>query len=301
MGKTKILLDTDIGSDIDDAVALLYLLAEPRCELVGITTVTGEPALRASLAAAICDPMGRSDIPIHIGAPKPLCVDQIQPRASQYDSLVGKPHRTEFPKEHAVDYLRRTIRANPGEITLLAIGPLTNIALLFGIDPEIPSLLKDVVLMAGEFGDAALGEDGGRRGEWNMKGDPSAAATVYYHSKPISFGLDVTKKCQWPAELCRKWFSEGNDAMKAVGAMAEVWFKHSPMLTFHDPLAAASIFEPSLCEYATGKVEIALGGGLHKPGATLFTPDPAGPHRVATGVNPEAFFGHLKKTFASRK
>ncbi|MGB9625007.1 MAG: nucleoside hydrolase [Phycisphaerae bacterium] len=76
-----ILLDTDIGSDIDDAVALAYLLRQPQCELLGITTVTGEPEKRARLADAICRAFGRSDVPIFSGAARPILVPQRQPAA----------------------------------------------------------------------------------------------------------------------------------------------------------------------------------------------------------------------------
>jgi len=292
-----LILDTDIGSDIDDAVCLAYLLRQPRCELLGITTVTGQPRERASLAAAICDAMGRGDIPIHVGCPEPLTIKQKQAKATQYESLVGKPHRTDFPREHAVEFLRKTIRANPGQITLLAIGPMTNVAVLFAIDPEIPSLLKDVVLMAGAFREDIGDGKGGRKSEWNMYCDPSAAASVYYHSKPLSFGLDVTLQCQWPAAECRAWFSAGGAAMQAVGAMAEVWFKHAPTLTFHDPLAAASIFAPELCVYQQGQVDICLEAP-ETPGVTRWTPDENGPHRIATSVNVPAFFDRIKRTFA---
>ena len=75
MQTIPVLLDTDIGSDIDDAVALAYLLKQPRCDLLGVTTVTGEPTKRAMLADAICQAAGRTDIPIHVGTEAPLLVD----------------------------------------------------------------------------------------------------------------------------------------------------------------------------------------------------------------------------------
>src|SRR5579859_3158827 len=150
MQPIKVLLDTDIGSDIDDAVCLAYLLAQPRCDLLGITTVTGEARARAMLASAICQVAGRS-VPIVPGAEAPLLIAQRQPHAPQAAALDRWEHTRSFPAGGAVPFLRETIRAHPGEVTLLAIGPLTNVALLFALDAEIPRLLHSLVLMCGVF------------------------------------------------------------------------------------------------------------------------------------------------------
>ena len=117
----KVLLDTDIGSDIDDAVCLAYLLAQPDCELLGVTTVTGEGQRRAMLASALCREAGQ-DVPIYIGAEQPLLIEQRQPLSPQADGLGNWSHATEFPRGEAVEFMRRTIRAHPGEVTLLPIG-----------------------------------------------------------------------------------------------------------------------------------------------------------------------------------
>src|SRR5881628_1059466 len=103
----KVILDTDIGSDIDDAVCLAYLLAQPRCELLGITTVTGQADKRAMLASALCKVAGK-DIPIFPGGEKPLLVPQKQPHAPQAEALSRWPHETKFPNGAAVEFLRQT-------------------------------------------------------------------------------------------------------------------------------------------------------------------------------------------------
>jgi inosine-uridine nucleoside N-ribohydrolase len=139
--KVNVLLDTDIGSDIDDAVALAYLLAQPRCKLMGITTVSGEAVKRAQLASALCK-VARQRVPIIPGCEQPILDKQRQPLAGQAESLKRWPHDKTFASNDAVDFLRRTIRKHPGQITLLAIGPLTNVGLLFALDPEVPRLLK---------------------------------------------------------------------------------------------------------------------------------------------------------------
>ena len=199
---TKVLLDTDIGSDIDDAVCLAYLLAQPQCDLLGITTVTGEPVERAKMASALCKVAGK-DIPIYPGVEDPMLIPLKQKKAPQASALERWPHETEFPQGEAVEFLRRTIRANPGEVTLLAIGPLTNIGLLFGVDPEIPSLLKSLVLMCGVFTNKLAGV--GPR-EWNAIGDSHATAMVYKAAPPVhrSIGLDVTCQCQMDAAEVRE-------------------------------------------------------------------------------------------------
>ena len=166
-----LLLDTDIGSDIDDAVCLAYLLRQPRCELLGITTVSGEARQRAMLADAVCRAAGRMDIPIHSGTEQPLLIPQQQRQAAQSEILRDFPHRSDFPPNTAVEFLRQTIRSRPGEITLLTIGPLTNIGLLFATDPEIPGLLKRLVMMCGVFTQPAR--------EWNALLNPHASAIVY--------------------------------------------------------------------------------------------------------------------------
>ncbi|OUC05212.1 nucleoside hydrolase, partial [Litorilinea aerophila] len=97
----KILLDTDIGSDIDDAVCLAYLLAQPRCELLGITTVTGESVKRAMLASALCQVAGK-EVPIYTGAADPLLVPQQQPEAPQARALKHWPQATRFPQGETV-------------------------------------------------------------------------------------------------------------------------------------------------------------------------------------------------------
>ena len=91
--KIPVLFDTDIGSDIDDAVALAYLLREPRCELLGVTTVTGEPEVRAQLVDAVCQAFGRPEVPVYSGAGKPLLVEQQQPEAPQKTVLERWPLR----------------------------------------------------------------------------------------------------------------------------------------------------------------------------------------------------------------
>lgn len=288
--KVRLLLDTDIGSDIDDAVALAYLLSQPRCELVGITTVTGEPAKRAELASVICTHVGRGDIPIYPGEAEAMLIAMPQRQVPQGRALGDWPRRTQFAPGEGVEFMRRTIRANPGELTLLGIGPLTNIATLFAVDPEIPALLKQLVLMCGRF----FGQTG-RTPEWNAKCDPHAAAIVYGAGaqrrgrRHVSFGLDVTTQCRLAADECRRRFTA--KVLAPVRDFAEVFFGSNDAITFHDPLAAACIFAPDICQYRRGEVSVSPTEA--DAGATSFIEmqdDDA--HTVAEQVDAQAFFDH---------
>jgi inosine-uridine nucleoside N-ribohydrolase len=290
MDRIRVLLDTDIGTDIDDAVCLAYLLSNPRCDLLGITTVTGEAEERAKLASALCRRAGR-EIPIFPGTENPFLLAQRQTHAAQAAALGAWPHQTDFPHGEAIEFLRRSIRKNPGEVVLLTIAPLTNIGLLFSVDPEIPSLLRGLVMMCGRF--LAPPPKGYGPVEWNAIVDAHATSIVY--SAPVrlhrSIGLDVTSQVSMSREEFRSTF-KNVPLFAPVLEWAEIWFKDWPGTTFHDPLAAATIFEPSLCTYQRGKVGMCLTeDGLF--GETRWTPGSAGsPHEVAIGVDPAGFFHH---------
>ncbi|MDR1283878.1 MAG: nucleoside hydrolase [Opitutaceae bacterium] len=302
----KLILDTDIGSDVDDAVCLAWLLLEPACELLGITTVTGDTAARAALADALCRRTGKSGIPVYPGLARPLLLPESrQPRVPQASILAdGKwPHTPadDFPKHEAIRFLQKTIRAHPGEVTLLAIGPLTNIAALFTIDSEIPSLLKALVLMGGNFTPVRWhGRYGAGRCEWNIANDPHAAEIVYRARVPRhrSVGIDVTSRVNMkPDEVRQKFCRPGLDL---VLDMAKVWFDGGrDEITFHDPLAAVTIFEPGLCTWTRGKVSIVTDGLME--GYTLFDPDAAhaeAGHEVAGDVAVDRFFARYFRNFA---
>ena len=296
MNAVPILLDTDIGSDIDDALALAYLLRQPRCELLGITTVSGEPDKRAALADAVCRAGGRDDVPIHVGTDSPLLGSQHQPHAPQAEALAAGrwPHRTFGKDNTAIGFLRDTIRARPGGVTLLCIGPLTNIALLFALHPEMPSLLKGLVMMGGWYFDRP-------QPEWNIRCDPHAAARIFAAPVPglMAAGMDVTRQCRLPADECRRRLAQAGGPLAPVADFAEVWFRDTPHITFHDPLAAALLFEPSLCQWEAHRVTVELVSP-HRRGQTFpawhdrHSPEDtaARPHQLAASVDESAFFAH---------
>jgi purine nucleosidase len=285
----KILLDTDIGSDIDDAICLAYLLAQPECELLGITTVSGEPVKRAMIADALCK-AAQKKVPIFPGAENPLLIAQKQPVALQARALERWEHDTTFAQGEAVEFLRATIRKHPGEITLLSIGPLTNIALLFSVDPEIPGLLKELVLMCGVFTNRMAGVG---PIEWNARCDPHATAIVYGSGVKLhrSVGLDVTFKVTMSIDEMKNSFKA--DILKPVMDFSKVWAETADRLVFHDPLAGVTIFDPDVCKFEKGNAEVELESKT-LAGVTYWEPDETcGRHEVALEVDSERFLNHF--------
>ena len=285
---TKVLLDTDIGTDVDDAVALAYLLSHPACELLGITTVTGEPEKRASLASVLCKAAGK-DIPIYPGADHPMQGEQRQQIAQQATVLRSWPHETNFPMNQAMDFLANSIRSYPNEITLLTIGPLTNIGLLFSTYPDVAELLAGFVMMGGNFDES--GPEAGRV-EWNIAGDPIASELTYKASLRLhrSLGLNVTQQVMMSAKDVRKKFTA--PLLSPVLDMAEIWFgQFYPFITYHDPLAAATIFEPDLCTYQQGRVKIDNSDASTRTIWQSETSD--APHEVAMTVDADRYFQHF--------
>lgn len=282
----KIFLDTDIGTDIDDALCLAYLLKKPECDLVGITTVTGEPEKRAMLASVLCKIAGK-DIPIYPGFGTPIKVKQQQPVAQQAKFLENWDHNRHFPKGEALEFMRKTIYENPGEITLLTIGPLTNIGQLFKLDPEVPGLLKGLVMMNGYFfGNIKDAPEC----EWNASGDPHASRIVYNAriKKHRAIGLDVTSRVTCTSGELKSRFQA--DILEPVHEFAQAWYEYSNLVTFHDPLAAVSIFRKDICNFRKGVVTVETKPDA-SPGKTTFSESvDSGRNEVAYAVKPELFF-----------
>ena len=291
----KVLLDTDIDivGDIDDAMCLAYLLAHPACELLGITTVSWDTDKRAMVASALCKAAGRN-VPIYPGAATPLLVPlpsvESQPPYDVEGAILARwEHDQTFPRGQAVEFMRQTIRRYPGEVVLLAIGPMTNVALLFAADPEISRLLKSLVMMAGVFAERMPGAD---LREWNARLDPHATAIVYRAAVGLhrSVGLDVTRHVRMDAAELRGRL--GAQTPQPLGEMVAAWLDKAPGVTFHDPLAAATLFEDRICRFESGLVEVELAGERLQ-GLTHWTPgDSHAPHHVALGVDRELFFDH---------
>jgi len=288
----KVLFDTDIGSDIDDAVALAYLLAQPKCELLGITTVSGMPVERAKLASAICKTADQT-IPIIPGNENRIDGPTRQPNVPQTSVLPNWAHDTQFSDQSAVDFMAKTIRENPNEVVLLAVGPMTNVARLFKEHPETAGLLKSLHMMIGRFSDSSDLPIS----EWNAHCDPAAANVIYQTQTSLhtSLGLDVTHQVVMDSEQVRKHFQ--HPLLKPVYEMSEVWFSERDQLRFHDPLAAVTLFDDSVCEYEIGTA-IVKRTSDRDDGETVWSPHAKGPHRVGKTVDAAQFFDSYFSVFS---
>jgi purine nucleosidase len=307
--RTQHLFDTDIGTNVDDALALLYLLRQPRCELLGVTTVSGDVRRRSACADMICRGAGRDDVPVHCGAPGPLLMGPGQAAVPLYDAVTHRDHRSpdEWPVGTAIEFLRATLRSRPGEVTLLTTGPLTNVALLFALDPQIPSLLAGIVSMAGVHFPHE------RMLETNVLADPAAAAIVLRATaRPGSaphtlLGLSVTSRCALAADEVRKRLKPPLPPADLVLEMLDAWSRRTRQVRFHDPLAAAAVFEPDLCTYDAGVVLADVTRRGDEAARTFFTAAKSLPdagrafgQRVAKGVKARAFFDHYFATVSDR-
>lgn len=286
----KIVLDTDIGSDIDDAVCLAYLLVQPDCDLLGVTTVSGQALERAKLVSVLANVAGYANLSIYPGVEAPLLVPPRQPLAPQAEALPNWDHAIGFSQGEAINFLRQTIRTYPGQVTLVAIGPLTNVGLLFALDAEIPHLLKELVIMGGHY------LDGADQREHNILCDPHAAAIVF--NSPVrlrAVGLDVTQQVKLDADDVRQRFT--TRLLAPVLDFAEVWFRDvCGSITFHDPLAAAAIFDDSLCTFESGQARVEIHDE-NKLGYTYWSAGDNGGHAVGVTVEPTRFFDHFFSFF----
>lgn len=309
----KVLLDFDIGTEIDDAIALAYLLASPECELVGITTSCGESIKRAEMASVLCRAAGKK-VPIHAGCERPLLIPQMETTAPQAAILPHYEHDTGFAPNTAIPFMQKVIRENPGEVTLLAVAPMTNLGLLFAMDPELPELLDGLYLLCGspthqrhdvvtESLSAMERDDFIRvlasQGilENNSIVDPHATSIVYRARcrNFVNIGNNVSSRVVMTPEEAERRFR--HPIMQVVMSIAREWFKDEPRVSFHDPLAAVCIFNDDVCSYKRGYMDCVLDSRL-LGGMTIFREDPAGPHQVAWDVDGDKFFEHLFEVFA---
>lgn len=308
----KVLYDCDIGTEVDDAIALAYLLANPECELVGITTSCGEAVKRAQMASMLCKMAGK-EVPIHPGCEHPLLIPQMETKAPQAKVLDRWAHDVEFTPNSAVPFMQKVIRENPGEIYLLGTAPMTNIGLLFAMDPEIPSLLAGLYLMCGspayvryDMGAEALSameRDGLVQHlcsravlENNSIMDPHATSLVYRAKckEHLSIGINVSSRPVMTPKQAEAAFT--HPIMRAVLDIAKEWFKDEPRVSFHDPIAAVAIFHEDICTYKQGELDCVLEGKL-LAGMTLFRENENGPHKVAWEIDVDKFFQRLFEVF----
>lgn len=290
----KVLLDTDIGGDIDDAICLAYLLKEPRCRLMGITTVCGQPEKRAAVADAICRAAGMQ-IPIVAGLDTTLQPIPVYPTPDGAEALKFWPHST-YEKADAPAFLYRKIRENPHEILLIGIGNMTNIAILFTIYPDAAGLLKGLYVMNGYFGEETLPDP---YYNWNSWADPLASKIVFSARTAIhrAVPLEVTDQLTMEAGQAEMLLKPDSDLMRAVFSFGNAWLQQSEKLTLHDPLAAVCAFYPDICRFVRGQVQVETRQKC-RMGATTFCPAPDGNVEIAKSVDRERFYRILSGTLS---
>lgn len=264
--KIPILLDTDIGSDVDDAFAVALILGSPELDLLGVTTVSGDTQARARLAAKMLWEAGKRDVPVVAGEPgKPLVIDQTR--------WAGGFTSPQLLTQNAVDFLKDQFEKRPGEITLVAIGPLTNVAALLRQNPSVARKIKGVVLMGGGIAHG-YGDNPKPVPEYNIYADAPAAQTVFAAGVPILMApLDVTAMLQVsPADLHRI-FTRLTPTTNALALLYFLWGNATP--TLFDPMAVALVIDPTLCETQELAIEV----------------DPNGLTRAVEGKPPNARVG----------
>jgi inosine-uridine nucleoside N-ribohydrolase len=171
---------------------------------------------------------------------------------------------------------------------------MTNIALLFKVDPEIPSLLRSLVMMCGSQANTAPSS---RIIEWNAICDPHATAIAYNANVGVhrSVGLQITQQVTMPAAEVRQRFSA--KLLQPVLDFAAIWFQKQTKITFHDPLSAAVIFDDQICQFERGDVRVELSTE-HGQGRTDWSPSESGKHEIAAQVNATNFFSHFFSAFS---
>lgn len=284
---TRILLDTDIGTDVDDCLALALLLCSPEVELIGVTCVYGDVALRARMVAKLLRLRGRADVPVPTGASKPLLGRRPVYWAGHEGKGLLEPTDPAPPaSEHAVDFMVRTVMANPGQIHLIAIGPLTNLALAFSHEPRLAQNLAHLTIMGGAV--RGPGRLDLPYAEHNIACDPEAAQVVFTAGAPTTLiPLDVTTRVRFRTDGVARIRAGGTAFHDAVARQVELYppFARRGWTHLHDPLAVASALQPDLVTTEAVHLD-AETGGEHSAGATLVrAPSADAPANVAVALD----------------
>jgi len=261
-----VIFDTDIGDDIDDALALALALQSPELDVRAVTTVTDDTEGRSRLAWKELGLYGRHDVAVGTGAPEPFLDPVHTGRAPQFSVLTDADTLPPAARRRAFELIIDTLLQSPQKITLVPVGPLTNIALALKGEPRIKEKIERIVLMGGAF-DKLISE-------YNIQRDRVAAEIVFNSGVPVTaVGLDVTLQCRLAAPDLARLRAAGNPASRFLVRLIELWQEgHAdqyPIL--HDPLAVAVAMHPNLVETQRGGVHVETASPLTF-GMTMFTP-----------------------------
>ena len=239
----KVIIDTDVGDDIDDAFAIALALKSPELEILGISTTFGDTEARAKIVDRLLGEAGRTDIPVVAGAPTQTTNVMNQKRYGEGGHFAKTSHAS------AVDFVLDQIRRNPGQITLIAIGPQMNVGALIDKDPATFLKLKRVVMMGGSiecgYGDLWFCTAHGPDAEWNIINDIPSAKKLFLSGVPLYvMPLDSTQlKLD---EVKRAFlFKQGTPLADALTLLYHEWGQQTP--TLFDPVTVAYILNPKIC------------------------------------------------------
>lgn len=259
----KLILDTDIGSDVDDALALAVILGSEQINLLGITTVYGDTSLRAKIAMQLCQLVNRS-IPTFPGESEALSGRKTWLSGNEGKGFLNL-HSFQVSSTNAIDFMIETINNLPNEVDILAIGPLTNIALAISKSPNFAERIKHLWIMGGDFTQVKV--------EHNFKCDVTAAKLVLESDIPISI-LDL------PSSQKTILTAVEIDRIKTAGSLGPTLFseilswiqpRNQDWTTPHDPIAALKLIDSELFDVTSkGRVRI------DDEGKSFWTQDPQG-------------------------
>jgi inosine-uridine nucleoside N-ribohydrolase len=281
----KVIIDTDIGDDIDDAFAVALALRSPELQILGITTTFGDTETRAKLLDRFLAEVGRPEIPVAAGAPSPPKSTLTQRRYAESGHFAKPSH------PDAVAFLLDQIRRYPGQITLIAIGPLMNVGAAIDKDPATFRKLKRVILMGGSikrgYGDVGFGAPQPPQPEWNILNDIPSARKLFVAGVPLFvMPLDATQlKLD---EVKRAFlFSQGTPLTDALTLLYHLWGQETP--TLFDPMTIAFLVNPTLCPVQPMHILVDEKGFTRPDPGPRNAPTPPNA-QVCLDSNPDAFF-----------
>ncbi len=249
--KERIILDTDIGDDIDDAYALALLATDPQVDLLGVTTTYGPTDRRAQLAAKLLNVCGKPRVPVCAGRKGG------GPIGDQYLWAKGYASK-EISDETASGFIDKQLKKLPGEITIVSIGALTNMSDLLKEHPEDAAKIKRIVLMGGSI-NFRQPNSTTAMAEYNIVCDVKAAQKVFTSGVPITMaGLDVTIMMRLDEARQKRLYSAGSPVTDALCALTRLWGNPIPIL--YDPVAAAFAMGHEFCDRRDRHVEVGDDG-----------------------------------------
>lgn len=247
--RQKIIIDTDIGDDIDDAFAVALALSSPEFDLLGLSAAFGDTTARARMLDRMLGELGHGDIPVAMGTPADVNRNAFTQRAYAEG---GSFARTSHP--NSIDFVLGQAHKYPGQITLVAIGPLPNVGAMIDKDPAGFRLLKRVVIMGGSIRTMqdpyGVAPPVAPHPEWNIKNDIASAKKLFNSGVPlVVMPLDSTANLKLHEVARTAIFSHGSMTTNILAGLYYEWsaYTRAATPTLYDPMTLASMLDPSLC------------------------------------------------------